>query len=89
LLSIINVSVQTVDIVEALPKLSFGHRTKSDVQFKEHDMVFSTVSFPNIPVGTLGTIVFDYGNNKTYEVEFIDHDKTIEVQTVSKHEIRK
>jgi len=57
--------------------------------FKELDIVVSTVKIRKVPIGTGGTIVFDYGNNDTYEVEFFKDHKTISIETVSKNQIAK
>jgi predicted helicase len=89
LLSIINVSVQTVDIVNSLPKLEFETDPPQETTLKELDLVVSTVPINKIPVGTIGTIVHDYGDNETFEVEFFQNHKTIAVETVLKNQIQK
>lgn len=55
----------------------------------EHDIVVSKTKFPNIPVGTSGTVVFVYDDGKTYEVEFTKKGKTIAVETATKDQIEK
>ncbi len=89
LLSVINVSVQTVDIVKGLPKLEFDTSAVEKTVLNELDLVVSTAQIKDVPVGTIGTIVFDYGNNKTFEVEFFKNKETIAVETVSLNQIKK
>lgn len=56
---------------------------------KELDLVVSTIPINKIPIGTIGTIVHDYGDNETFEVEFFQNHKTIAVETVLKNQIQK
>ena len=56
---------------------------------RDLDLVVSTAPIKNVPVGTIGTVVHDYGNNETFEVEFFQNHKTIAVETVSKNQIQK
>lgn len=88
LLSVINVSVQTVEIVKGLPKLEFDIKNEEKV-FTELDLIISTAPIKNVPVGTIGTIVHEYGDDETFEVEFFQYHKTIAVETVSKSQIKK
>lgn len=88
LLSVINVSVQTVEIVNNLPRLQFDMGTE-EKEFSELDFVISTAPIKNVPVGTIGTIVHEYGDDETFEVEFFQSHKTIAVETVSKSQIQK
>ncbi|MCG2461462.1 DEAD/DEAH box helicase family protein [Flavobacteriaceae bacterium F89] len=71
LLSIINVSVQTVEIVESLPKLEFGEETESNQEIEEHAMVIATCKIGDVPEGSIGSVVHVYDKGKAYEVEFI------------------
>lgn len=57
-------------------------------EFSELDLVISTAPIKNVPVGTIGTIVNEYGD-ETFEVEFFQNHKTIAVETVSKSQIQK
>lgn len=59
------------------------------VFYSEHDVVKSIVKIKSIPIGSLGTIVFDYGDGKTYEVEFFNGEETIGVETISVNQIEK
>lgn len=88
LLSVINVSVQTVEIVNNLPRLQVDLGTE-EKEFSELDLVISTAPIKNVPVGTIGTIVHEYGDDETFEVEFFQNHKTIAVETVSKSQIQK
>jgi len=56
---------------------------------KEFDLIVSIVPIKEILVGTIGTIVHDYGDNETFEVEFFQNHKTIAVETVLKNQIQK
>jgi len=71
LLSIINVSIQTVEIVEGLPKLDFGEETDSSQEITEHAMVVATSKIGDVPEGSIGSVVHVYDKGKAYEVEFI------------------
>lgn len=89
LLSVINVSMQTVGIVNGLPKLLFDSETdeKSDIQ--ENDIVVAKISFENIPVGTFGTVIHVYKNGAAYEIEFIKEDGSSIVETALSNQIEK
>lgn len=89
LLSVINVSIQTVDIVNSLPKLEFDTNTIENTGIAEHDIVIAKAQFPKVPIGTLGTVVHVYEDGAAYEVEFIKNDKTSIVETASKDQIEK
>ncbi|MGK0488244.1 MAG: putative helicase [Candidatus Endobugula sp.] len=71
LLSVINVSVQTVDIVEGLPRLDFEEDSESNQEIAEHTMVIATSAIGEVPVGSIGSVVHVYDKGKAYEVEFI------------------
>ena len=71
LLSIINVSVQTVEIVEGLPQLEFGEETENNPEIAEHAMVIATSKIGEVPEGSIGSVVHVYDKGKAYEVEFI------------------
>lgn len=58
-------------------------------EFSELYLVISTAPIKNVPVGTIGTIVNEYGDDETFEVEFFQNHKTIAVETVSKSQIQK
>lgn len=57
--------------------------------FNDNDAV-KAVTVPNIPIGTIGTIVYVYedANPPIYEVEFFDeNEETIDVLTVKESDI--
>jgi predicted helicase len=89
LLSIINVSVQTVDIVASLPKLEFGSTSSETGIINEHDLVTAKTSMNDIAAGTLGTVVHVYKNGEAFEVEFEKKDGSITVETVLLNQIEK
>jgi predicted helicase len=87
LLSIINVSMQTVEIVEELPKLDFGEETESDQEIAEYTMVISTSKIGNVPEGSIGSVVHIYDQGKAYEVEFIVNSSSF-LETVLGNQIK-
>jgi len=87
LLSVINVSVQTVDIVEALPKLDFEEGTENSQEIAEHAIVIATGSIGNVPEGSIGTVVHIYDQGRGYEVEFIVNDSSV-IATVLSNQIK-
>ena len=89
LLSIINVSVQTVDIVNSLPKLVFETETDKETDLQENDIVIAKVTFENIPVGAVGTVIHVYKNEAAYEIEFIKEDGSSIIETALSTQIEK
>lgn len=84
LLSIINVSVQTVDIVESLPKVDFTSDKEEKAGYSEHEIVVSTRSISkSIPVGMRGTVIHVYADQDAYEVEFMAKNNVSIIQTVT------
>ena len=51
-------------------------------ELNEHDIVFTNCTIPEIPEGSVGTIVYRYEYCPACEVEFIIQDKRI-VKTLS------
>ncbi len=88
LLSVINLSVQTVDIVNSLPQLSFDTDAAEDSGIQEHDVVVAKADLPNIPSGTVGTVVHVYAGGEAYEVEFMLNGSSM-VETASGDQIEK
>jgi len=63
---------------------------ENHLNFNELDTVISTENIGDIPIGTNGTIVADYGDNYGFEVEFFDEEhNTLSVETVTKKQIKK
>ena len=60
---------------------------KSEI-FSDMDTVVSVNPIKNVPIGTIGMIIHDYGDNETFVVEFFKNHKTIAVETVSKNDIK-
>lgn len=89
LLSIINVSIQTVDIVNSLPKLEFDTVTSETSTIQEHDIIATKVAIAKIPIGTVGSVVHVYGNNEAFEIEFIKEDGSSTVETALSNQIEK
>lgn len=89
LLSIINVSVQTVDIVNSLPKLEFEGLSNEKSKINEHDIVIAKTDITDIPPGSIGTIVHVYNNGEAFEVEFIKKDGSITVETALSNQLEK
>lgn len=89
MLSVINVSIQTVDIVNNLPKLNFVVENRETINISEHDIVVSKVQFSKVPIGTIGTVVYVYNDGATFEVEFITKDKSSVVETATIDQIEK
>ena len=56
-------------------------------KFKEHDTVISISEIPNVPIGSPGTIVHVYPEEKAFEVEFFKDEVTITVETVLPNQI--
>jgi predicted helicase len=88
LLSIINVSVQTVDIVSSLPKLEFDTEIEEKT-IQENDIVVSKVEIAKIPVGSVGTVVHVYKNGEAFEIEFVKKDGSSSVETALLNQIEK
>ena len=88
LLSMINVSMQTVDVISSLPRLSFETDSAEISEIQEHNWVLATSQIGDIPVGTPGTVVHIYENKKGYEVEFIVNHSII-VETALPNQIEK
>ena len=88
LLSLVNVSIQTVDVISSLPRLPFETESTEISEIEEHDLVLATSQIENIPAGTLGTVVHIYEDAKAYEVEFIVNDSSI-VETALGNQIEK
>lgn len=87
LLSIINVSLQTVEIVEGLPKLDFDTSGETS-EIEDYDLVASLENIADVPKGTVGTIVHTHKPGVAYEVEFIINEES-HVETVQASQIKK
>lgn len=88
LLSIINVSVQTVDIVSSLPNLEFDTEIEEKT-IQENDIVVSKVEIAKNPVGSVGTVVHVYKNGEAFEIEFVKKDGSSSVETALLNQIEK
>lgn len=87
LLSIIHLSVQTVEIVETLPKIDFGDVSENSLAIAEHDMVIAESNIGTVPEGSIGSVVHIYDHGKAYEVEFIVNGSSI-VETAMRTQIK-
>jgi predicted helicase len=89
LLSIINVSVQTVDIVNSLPKLEFDALASEDDSIQENDVVIAKVDLESIKAGSVGSVVHVYKEGVAFEIEFINKDGSSKVETALLNQIEK
>lgn len=89
LLSVIHVSVQTVDIVNSLPNLHFEQSPQEEADIREHELVLTTEALGEFPTGTIGTVVHVYEQGRGFEVEFVRVDGTGAVETAFRHQIEK
>ncbi len=87
LLSIIHLSLQTLDIVEALPQLNF-ETSEDPPDIHDYDIVTAKMDIGAVPAKTIGTVVHTHDQGVAYEVEFIVEEKSI-VETVQVSQIRK
>ncbi|SHR99614.1 Uncharacterised protein [Mycobacteroides abscessus subsp. abscessus] len=65
--------------------------SEQEAMFREYEVVVLARDLPaeGLTAGCIGTIVYVYGDDHTYEVEFIDADgTTIAVATVAADDIR-
>jgi len=58
------------------------------INFQIPEVVCASTNIEKIPLGTIGTVVHKYNDNKYYEVEFIVNGKSV-VKTVSDQQIEK
>jgi len=52
------------------------------MNFKEHDIVIIKTNMVDIPLGSIGTIVYVYDNGEAVDVEFLKKDGTNTVETL-------
>ncbi len=88
LLSVINLSVQTVEIVEKLPRLSFGEANAPGAELTAHSLVRLKNPIGNLKAGTQGAVVYVYQAGAAYEVEFMVNGQSV-VETVEVGQIEK
>jgi hypothetical protein len=52
------------------------------MNFKEHDIVRIKADITDIPLGSIGTIVYVYDNGEAVDIEFLKKDGTNTVETL-------
>ena len=59
--------------------------------FKEYDVVRSVIPLPEVPMGSIGTILIIHETGSEYVVEFVDSKtgKTLNVITVKENDLKK
>lgn len=87
LLSVIHLSLQTLDIVEALPRLDF-ETSEDPPDIHDYDLVTAKVDIGSVPAKTIGTVVHTHEQGVAYEVEFIIDEESF-VETVQVSQIKK
>lgn len=73
-------------ITFVLLKILNMFKQKQNTTINEHTIVVAKTQIPNVPQGSMGTVIHVYENKDTYIVEFTVDDSIV-IETVSANQI--